>query len=195
VTGLGAPQDPFLAFANFQTDDEIIEQVMNEMTGQGSACLDISATQNNSHLDWDHGMLHASTDAAMTQLQSLNDTAMLPSPTLSQHEDSFLGALPTTSSSSSTRPTTTTPTSTSGSATKRSLDSPSSSGNSPAEPTKVQKRQKNTEAARRYRQRKVDRVTELEEALAAVSKERDELKLKLARAEAQADVLKGMIGK
>jgi hypothetical protein len=38
-------------------------------------------------------------------------------------------------------------------------------------------------------------VTELEEALAAVSKERDELKLKLARAEAQADMLKDMVKK
>ncbi|KAI6910270.1 hypothetical protein KC318_g3286 [Hortaea werneckii] len=55
------------------------------------------------------------------------------------------------------------------------------------------KRQRNTEAARRYRQRKVDRTAELEEALAAVSKERDELKLKLARSEAEADVLRRMV--
>ena len=57
------------------------------------------------------------------------------------------------------------------------------------------KRQRNTEAARRYRQRKVDRVTELEDALAAVTKERDDLKLKLARSEAEADVLRGIVGK
>jgi len=55
------------------------------------------------------------------------------------------------------------------------------------------KRQRNTEAARRYRQRKVDRTTELEEALAAVSKERDELRLKLARSEAEAEVLRRMV--
>ena len=55
------------------------------------------------------------------------------------------------------------------------------------------KRQRNTEAARRYRQRKVDRTAELEEALAAVSKERDELRLKLARSEAEAEVLRRMV--
>ena len=57
------------------------------------------------------------------------------------------------------------------------------------------KRQRNTEAARRYRQRKVDRTTELEEALAVMTKERDELRLKLARSEAEVDVFKGMVGK
>ncbi|GAB1739836.1 hypothetical protein NU219Hw_g4771t1 [Hortaea werneckii] len=55
------------------------------------------------------------------------------------------------------------------------------------------KRQRNTEAARRYRQRKVDRAAELEEALAAVSKERDELRLKLARSEMEAEVLRRMV--
>lgn len=68
---------------------------------------------------------------------------------------------------------------------------PSSSGVS----DRVRKRQRNTEAARRYRQRKVDRLVELEEALAAVMKEKDDLRLKLARAEAEVDVLRGMIRK
>lgn len=67
---------------------------------------------------------------------------------------------------------------------------------SSSEPTdKVVKRQRNTEAARRYRQRKVDRVTELEEALAAMTKERDDYKLKLARSEAEVDVLRRLVGK
>lgn len=75
-------------------------------------------------------------------------------------------------------------------------DNQSSSSQSYGEPEdRVSKRQRNTEAARRYRQRKVDRVTELEEALAAMTKERDDLKLKLARSEAEADVLRGMVGK
>ncbi|KAF2772982.1 hypothetical protein EJ03DRAFT_150776 [Teratosphaeria nubilosa] len=56
----------------------------------------------------------------------------------------------------------------------------------------VNKRKRNTEAARRYRQRKVDRVTELEEALAAMTAERDELRLKLARSETKAEVLRVM---
>lgn len=59
----------------------------------------------------------------------------------------------------------------------------------------VNKRQRNTEAARRYRQRKVDRQTELEEALASMTKERDDLRLKLARSEAEAGVLRGMVSK
>lgn len=66
-------------------------------------------------------------------------------------------------------------------------NSPLSSGD------KIERKRKNTEAARRYRQRKVDRVTELEEALTAVSRERDELKLKLARAEMEAEVLRGIV--
>lgn len=60
---------------------------------------------------------------------------------------------------------------------------------------RVRKRKRNTEAARRYRQRKVDRLTELEEALAAMTREKDDLRLKLARAEAEVDVLRGMIRK
>ncbi|KAH9828659.1 Basic-leucine zipper domain [Teratosphaeria destructans] len=69
-----------------------------------------------------------------------------------------------------------------------------SSSQSPllASEDKVQKRKRNTEAARRYRQRKVDRVTELEEALAAMQAERDELRLKLAKSETEAEVLRGM---
>lgn len=60
---------------------------------------------------------------------------------------------------------------------------------------RVEKRQRNTEAARRYRQRKDDKVTELEAALKAMTQERDELNLKLARAEAEVGVLRSMITK
>ena len=63
----------------------------------------------------------------------------------------------------------------------------------PDETDQVNKRQRNTEAARRYRQRKLDRTSELEEALAEMTRERDELKLKLARSEAEAGVLRGMV--
>ncbi|KAK3713058.1 hypothetical protein LTR37_008743 [Vermiconidia calcicola] len=67
------------------------------------------------------------------------------------------------------------------------------SSSSPTNDDRAHKRQRNTEAARRYRQRKFDRVTELEEALASMTKERDDLRLKLARSEAEADVLRGMV--
>ncbi|KAI5370029.1 Putative basic-leucine zipper domain-containing protein [Septoria linicola] len=70
------------------------------------------------------------------------------------------------------------------------------SGYSQAEPChKVQKRKRNTEAARRYRQRKEDKTSELEAALKAMTQERDQLSLKLARAEAEAGVLRSLIGK
>lgn len=66
---------------------------------------------------------------------------------------------------------------------------------SPQDSDQVVKRQKNTEAARRYRQRKVDRLTELEDALAEMKKERDELKMQLARSQAETDVWRRMAGK
>ncbi|TKA80650.1 hypothetical protein B0A55_01877 [Friedmanniomyces simplex] len=66
---------------------------------------------------------------------------------------------------------------------------------SPSDPeNRHHKRQRNTEAARRYRQRKVDRVAELEEALAVVMREREELRLKLAKAEGEVGVLRGLVG-
>ncbi|SMR53436.1 unnamed protein product [Zymoseptoria tritici ST99CH_3D1] len=157
-----------------------------------------SSGLQNDCFAWNHGLQHALDPSMHSALESVDPlsrtqhSTTLPSPTLSQH-DHFLLSLPSQqSSSSSTRPTAT-PGSTSEAGMKRS--SPSSEGECDGEPTKVQKRQKNTEAARRYRQRKVDRVTELEEALKVVSEERDELKLRLARAEAMSDVLKGMVGK
>jgi len=78
---------------------------------------------------------------------------------------------------------------------KNTVNSTSESPDLASGTERARKRQRNTEAARRYRQRKVDRVTELEEALAGVSKERDELRLRLARAEAEAEVLRGMMRK
>lgn len=75
----------------------------------------------------------------------------------------------------------------------RSTSSSPPSADQPVD--RKRKRERNTEAARRYRQRKVDRTTELEEALAVMTKERDDLRLKLARAETVADVLRGMVRK
>jgi len=55
------------------------------------------------------------------------------------------------------------------------------------------KRQRNNIAAKKYRQKKVDRITELEAALEEMRKERDELQLKLARQEAETKVLREMM--
>ncbi|KAM0217397.1 hypothetical protein ACHAQD_007370 [Fusarium lateritium] len=57
------------------------------------------------------------------------------------------------------------------------------------------KRQRNTLAARKYRQKRLDRITELEDALAAMKDERDDMRLQLARREAEADALREMLAK
>ena len=57
----------------------------------------------------------------------------------------------------------------------------------------ARKRYRNTLAARKYRQKRLDRIKELEMSLKAVSKERDELRLRLARQEAETATLKEML--
>lgn len=69
-------------------------------------------------------------------------------------------------------------------------DSPEDAGTS-----RKRKRERNTEAARRYRQRRQDRLEELEEALAKMTADRDELRIKLARSEAETDILRGLMAK
>ncbi|KAJ4392318.1 hypothetical protein N0V93_005943 [Gnomoniopsis smithogilvyi] len=61
------------------------------------------------------------------------------------------------------------------------------------DPDVVVKRQRNTIAARKYRQKRLDRIQELEDALKAVTGERDELKLQLARQEAETAALREMM--
>jgi hypothetical protein len=56
------------------------------------------------------------------------------------------------------------------------------------------RRQCNTVAQRKYRQRKIERIEQLEKALEEMTRERDELKLRLASKEAEAEVLKSMMG-
>ncbi|SPN99154.1 uncharacterized protein DNG_02189 [Cephalotrichum gorgonifer] len=55
------------------------------------------------------------------------------------------------------------------------------------------KRQRNTLAARKYRQKRLDRIKELEEALEEMTRERDEFRIKLARQEAETEALKMML--
>lgn len=55
------------------------------------------------------------------------------------------------------------------------------------------KRRRNNAAAAKYRQKKLDRISELEEAVAKVSKERDELKLQLARRDEEIRILREML--
>lgn len=154
------------------------------------------------------GSWHCAADASTTGMPaSLRPQDMLQpcsdrSLTASTDQSPMLGAndlfsnLNTTQDPPSTSLNNTPDSGSDSSAAKRKTNSPSSSGPSPDDKgCRVQKRQRNTEAARRYRQRKVDRVSELEDALALMTKERDDMKLRVARAEAEADVLRGLVGR
>ncbi|KAI0533195.1 hypothetical protein GGR58DRAFT_487597 [Xylaria digitata] len=55
------------------------------------------------------------------------------------------------------------------------------------------KRQRNNVAARKYRQKRIDRINELESELEEVKQERDDLKLRLARQEAETAALRSML--
>ncbi|KAK0726845.1 hypothetical protein B0T26DRAFT_617127, partial [Lasiosphaeria miniovina] len=57
----------------------------------------------------------------------------------------------------------------------------------------VAKRQRNNVAAKKYRQKKLDRIQELEEEVDEVKRERDELRISLARKEAETAALREML--
>ncbi|KAI5864052.1 hypothetical protein GGS23DRAFT_479910 [Durotheca rogersii] len=69
----------------------------------------------------------------------------------------------------------------------RSRSSPS------VDPVTALKRQRNNVAARKYRQKRIDRINELEAELRDVKEERDDLRLRLARQEAEAAALRSML--
>lgn len=62
-----------------------------------------------------------------------------------------------------------------------------------AEEAAADKRRRNTLAARRFRQKQQDRVAQLEQALKEVTKERDELKMQVARWEGETVALRAML--
>lgn len=63
----------------------------------------------------------------------------------------------------------------------------------PVDAATTLKRQRNNVAAKKYRQKKVDRITELEGELADMKDERDDLRLRLARQEAETAALRSML--
>ncbi|PTU24170.1 hypothetical protein P175DRAFT_0520128 [Aspergillus ochraceoroseus IBT 24754] len=80
--------------------------------------------------------------------------------------------------------------------TSLSTPSPASRESSPkhtAAASRVSKRQLNTLAARRYRQRRIDRMNQLEAELEAVKRERDELKMRVSKLEGETDALRSMV--
>ncbi|KAH7040601.1 uncharacterized protein B0I36DRAFT_12917 [Microdochium trichocladiopsis] len=61
------------------------------------------------------------------------------------------------------------------------------------DPDVLLKRQRNNIAARKYRQKRIDRIDELEAEVEEIKKERDDLRLRLARQEAETAALKLML--
>ncbi|KAF4120909.1 bZIP transcription factor [Geosmithia morbida] len=55
------------------------------------------------------------------------------------------------------------------------------------------KRHRNTMAARRYRQRRVDRLADLERRLEEMTSERDDMRVRLARREAEVGALRDVL--
>ncbi|PLB52414.1 hypothetical protein P170DRAFT_423289 [Aspergillus steynii IBT 23096] len=74
---------------------------------------------------------------------------------------------------------------------------PSDAGTTRPKPalSRVEKRQLNTMAARRYRQRRVDQVTQLEAELKKVKEERDALKMRVSKLEGETDALRSLVGR
>lgn len=105
------------------------------------------------------------------------------------HPSDLPNVTPASSSAATSAPAHASPTSSSSS--KRKADSTPAGDD--AETTL--KRQRNTMAARKYRQKRLDRVADLEKALGEVSGERDELKLQLARREAEVEALRDMLAR
>jgi len=69
----------------------------------------------------------------------------------------------------------------------------STSTKTQSNPSRARKRTLNTLAARRYRQKRVDQVAGLEIALKESEAEKDSLKIRVAKLEAEVEVLRGLI--
>ncbi|KAI2615076.1 hypothetical protein GGR54DRAFT_613971 [Hypoxylon sp. NC1633] len=63
----------------------------------------------------------------------------------------------------------------------------------PVDQVTALKRQRNNVAARKYRQKRIDRISELESELRDIKQERDDLRIRLARQEAEAAALRSML--
>jgi hypothetical protein len=75
----------------------------------------------------------------------------------------------------------------------RASVSPQSTSSKGDHPNRVEKRTRNTLAARRYRQKRVDQVSHLESALKETESERDDLKVRVARLEGELEALRGLL--
>lgn len=64
---------------------------------------------------------------------------------------------------------------------------------SPETEEQADRRRRNNVAAAKYRQKKIDRISELEDILGSVSRERDDLKLQLAKRDAEVELLRRLL--
>ncbi|KAK3331498.1 hypothetical protein B0H66DRAFT_614036 [Apodospora peruviana] len=154
---------------------------------------------HSAYLDADHYHHDSSPPSSTTVLTGPHSTptsSLLDGTLVFNHGDSLfpdhsvLTPQSATGSSVNLVPGLTLPKTTSG---KRGRPPASESGSaSPAEEVIV-KRQRNNLAAKKYRQKKIDRIQELEEEVDDVKKERDELRIRLARQEAETAALREML--
>lgn len=118
-----------------------------------------------------------------TDLLSLSSRANVPE-TLPQNNSSVYkpqGSPASTSSNSSRR--------------KGRLPTPVDQDAEEEDSQVVIKRQRNTMAARKYRQKRLDRISDLERSLSDMTDQRDALKLQLARREAEVEALREMLSR
>lgn len=101
-------------------------------------------------------------------------------------------------SSSAVTPATTTTTTTTGAAAAAAAAAyyscpPAGDDGCEEDPEVVSRRYRNNLAAKRYRQKKIDRIQELEDEVKGVKEERDGLRLRVARQEAEIAALREML--
>ncbi|KAF1815306.1 hypothetical protein P152DRAFT_390675 [Eremomyces bilateralis CBS 781.70] len=72
---------------------------------------------------------------------------------------------------------------------------PKKRSRSPPDDFCIDKRRRNNLAAAKYRQKKVDRISELESVVADVTRERDDLKLQLAMSNREIELLRNLLSK
>ncbi|KAK3367360.1 hypothetical protein B0T24DRAFT_635652 [Lasiosphaeria ovina] len=139
----------------------------------------------------------ASTDLLSSDLTCVNSPSLLDQPTGWANLTSLAIYGETSSPTSSTSGSSLH----SGLALPKAVSQPKKRGRPPASPAPegdgdddlVAKRQRNNVAAKKYRQKKLDRIQELEEEVDEVKRERDELRISLARKEAETAALREML--
>lgn len=77
--------------------------------------------------------------------------------------------------------------------TASSVAAASAAASEEVDPEILDRRYRNNLAAKRYRQKKIDRIEQLEKEVSDLKQERDELRIRLARQEAEVAALREML--